>query len=108
VAQYFSNVSTELSISVDNEVNTASNPIEVGPNALLWYNNTGAAISWLNDLSEVIEWSSTGSPITGFVVFPPIPIAQNGVLLGFTVTTTCPDVSILGLSLAPQIEQYRG
>ena len=108
VAQYFSNVSTELGISIDNEIASNSNPIAIGPNVLVWYNSSQANIAWLNNVNVPIEWSSSGSPTSGFVVFPPIQTAQNGVLLGFTVTTTCPDVAILGLSLSPQIEQYRG
>ena len=108
VAQYFSATSPDLTVSIDNETGQSTTPVLIGPAVVVWTNSAEEVASWTNNASAPAVWTAAGSGTTGFIVFPPTAVSQNGVLLGLTVSTNCSDMSILGMSLSPQIEQYRG
>jgi hypothetical protein len=54
----------------------------------------------------------TISPQTGnnadVAIFPPQAVAQNGTMLGITLTTMAADMTLLILALGPTVTQYRG
>jgi hypothetical protein len=108
VAKYYSDTSPDLLVSIDNETGPSSTSVDLMPNTATWLNNSEQSVTWINSSNVTVEWLVTGPATQGFVVFPPTAIGQNGVLLGFTATTNCPDMAILGLSMSPQIPQFRG
>jgi hypothetical protein len=107
IFQYYSAVSTNLTISIDNETSTAQNSITFNPIALLmtWKNNIGGVITWKNNASATMTWSYFGK---GFTVSPPDAIGQEGALIGITVQTQAQDMAIVSMKIAPIVEAYRG
>ncbi len=103
--QYYSGDSTSLTISIDNENSSATNVSALNPLSATWENNIGAIATWTNNAAQVASWFISGS---GFTVFSPAAIGQNGVLLGLTVETNAADMAIVSMKIAPQLIAYRG
>ncbi len=82
-----------LSIAIDNETATASPIVTVPVSAGgIWYGAGGAIGSWTGAGGAPGNWGGNG-----LNVFGPIPTAQNGRLLGYTVTTSASDMALLSL-----------
>lgn len=103
--RYYSAVSPELRISVDNEISSAETEFDLGPLNMEWTNNVGAPIVWSNSTPTVFVWTSAQE---GIIVLDPTAVAQNGVLSGLTVQTEAADMAIIQLMLGNQIGLYRG
>ena len=103
--QYYSNLSPELNVTIDNE--TSGSPITLDPSSgseLLWYNSSGGLITWTSNVGALI-WTRTG---TGIAVLQPTAIAQNGALLGLTLQTQAADMAVLSMAIGYEPMQYRG
>lgn len=105
VLKYYSNTSPNLTISIDNETNSATNVSSFNPLTISWINNTGGAINWVNIFVTPIVWFSSG---TGFTIIPPDAIGQNGALIGLTVETQAADMAIVSMKIALLQLAYRG
>lgn len=105
VLKYYSDVSADLTISIDNETNSASKVLDFNPLTLTLFNNVGNEIVLTNNIGGVITLLSAG---TGFTVIPPDAIGQNGALIGLTVTTQAADMAIVSMKIAPLQLAYRG
>lgn len=105
LAQYFSPLSPELDISIDNETGSSPTTYNVGANPVSWIDNSNEAVTWENNSLATVGWISTSN---GIVVFPPQAVAQVGALLGLTVETDAADMALISLMVAPQIAGYRG
>jgi hypothetical protein len=79
VVNYYSSLSPELDVGIDNENGTAiTNPVPTGP---------------------------VGS---GPIVFAPDAVGQSGALVGITLSTSAADMAIVSLSVQSDIQAYRG
>jgi hypothetical protein len=102
--QYYSPNSPDLTISVDSEFGPSSIVQSDVFNVMTWTNNTGGTISWTNNADEPIVWFSS----VGVGVLPPTAVAQQGTLLGLTVSTEAADMAILSMAIGAEAMQYRG
>ena len=105
LAIYYSLLSPNLTVSIDNESGQSPLTLPIGPGILTWTNNSGQPITWTNSLLQVITWFSAGN---GIVVFPPQAVGQVGVLTGLTFETNCPDMALISAMLQDEIVGYRG
>jgi len=104
-AYYYSDLSPELNVTIDNETGGQSQVVNLGPNLFVWTNNTGGTISWTNNTGGAIVWGNSG---VGVVIFPPTAVAQQGVLTGLTITTNAADLALISVTIQPEVVQYRG
>ena len=102
--EVFSTLNANLNISVDNEIASASQTTTLVGSIAIWTNNASFVVTWLVGAS-VVTWSAGG---TGVVVLPPTGVAQQGTLLGLTVTTMAADISVISLALGADVWGYRG
>jgi hypothetical protein len=103
--KYYSSGTPNLTISIDNETDSATNTTVVNPLALIWKNNTGGVIAWTNNSAQAITWFTAG---TGFIVTAPEAVGQNGVLIGLTVKTRADDMAIVSMKVTVNQLAYRG
>jgi hypothetical protein len=83
-------------IALDNGVSdTVSSFVQTSP-AAIWKNNGGLVVSWLNNSSVVVPWTRPGLVVTGYAA------TQPGSLLGFTLQTQAPDMTVLSVSAVVQ------
>jgi hypothetical protein len=105
LAYYYAFDGDGLNVSIDNEANSNLNNLIIGPQGIEWTNSIDQDVQWENSLGSPVGWGATGTLVT---VFPPTAIAQNGTLLGFTVSTTASDMALVFLAMGVQEWQYRG
>lgn len=105
VLKYYSNVSPDLTISIDNETDQATNTSSFNPLTIRWFNNTGADLTWKNSSNVTIVWYSSGA---GFTIIPPDAVGQNGTLIGMTITTDAEDMAIVSMKITSENMAYRG
>lgn len=105
LAQYFSALSPDLTISIDNEFGQSSEQVALTPNEMTWTNNVGQTMVWTNNVGSTMTWFALGA---GVVVMAPQAVGQQGVLAGFTVETTAADMALISLAMDSKIAQYRG
>jgi hypothetical protein len=105
VLQVFQSQATSVTVSIDSEHGPTAYTIPAAVGSLLWTNNSGGLISWTGAGGGAMAWTGAGGSI---VVLPPLAVGQNGVLLGFTLTTNASDLSLLGLSTMAADVQFRG
>lgn len=103
--QYFAFNEPDLSVSIDNETESAENDIVTGPATIQWVNNAAADANWVNNAALPALWRGQG---VGIAVFEPTQGGQQGVYIGLTVTTECDDMALIQFALAPEIAAYRG
>ena len=105
LAYYYSQAGGTLTINIDNEDSSAPYQITGTPGVVTWLNNANASVSWLNNSSIVITWTNGAG--TGVFVIEPIAVAQQGALVGFTVTTNAADMAIISLSVFAEFWQNK-
>jgi hypothetical protein len=105
LAYYYAFDGDGLNVSIDNEANSNLNNLIIGPQGVEWTNSLDQDVQWSNSLGDPVGWGATGTLVT---VFPPTSVAQNGTLLGFTVSTTASDMALVFLAMGVQEWQYRG
>jgi len=103
--EIFSTLDASLNISVDNEITSASQTTTLVGAVATWTNNADAIVTWFSGAS-VVTWFVVGN--TAVAVLSPSSIAQQGVLLGLTVTTMAADISVISLALGADVWGYRG
>jgi hypothetical protein len=108
-AVIYNNADTpNLTLTLDNETSGASQTLALSPNPVTWINSATEDddILWVNsDIPGEVSWNGSAA---GIVVFPPTAVAQNGTMLGLTVYTNCPDMTLLEMVIGLNVTQYRG
>jgi hypothetical protein len=102
---FFSTINPNVSVSIDNENSGSAKVITITPLGVTWTNNVGVIATWTNNVGATADWFSSGNVVTAMA---PDAIGQNGVLLGFTLTTSAADMAIISMKLAPLLVAYRG
>lgn len=109
IVQLFTNTNTAVTVKIDNEHNVANQasytPNYLATGVMTWTGLAGAALTWTGLAGAVLTWRSAG---VGLVPFEPTAVSQNGILTGFTVQTSCPDLALVILKMAPEAIDYRG
>jgi hypothetical protein len=103
--QYYIPISSNLTISIDNETetNAADSEVVVATAVLMnWTTQTGAVMNWTTQTGAAMVWQAAG-----IGVVKPQAIGQTGVLTGMTATTNCADMAIISLMIGDQIEATR-
>jgi hypothetical protein len=103
IAYYYNPSSAVLAVFIDNETSQEAGPYNIAATGMTWVNNLGQPMNWVNNLSQPMTWSSTG-----YAIFPPEAIGQQGVLTGLTAQTSSADMSIVSLALQDEVVGYRG
>ena len=103
--QYYSAVTPNLEILIDNEMNSQDYIIPLSPNAVTWFNNSESVVSWVNNSSAPVTWVGSGNSYT---VLGPYAVGQQGVLTGFTVKTFAQDMAIVSMMIHDTLVGYRG
>lgn len=102
-AQYYSAVSPDLTISIDNETSASSSTVGLAPTIMKWTTQTGAAMVWTTQTGALMVWRASG-----IAIIDPTSITQNGTMLGFTATTQAEDMALIMLVADVKLTQYRG
>ena len=104
ILQYYNPASPNVVVTIDNETQNAGNQYTVSsPVTASWTTQTGAAMNWTTQTGQPMVWQATGIGVIG-----PTAIAQQGVLTGMTITTSCADMAIISMMMHDEIWQYRG
>lgn len=61
-----------------------------------------------NQYANQQPYTITGPAVAGYFVTPPQAIGQQGILTGFTITTTAPDMALISSKIAADLVGYRG
>ena len=104
ILQYYNPASPNVVVTIDNETQTNGNQYTVSsPVTASWTTQSGAAMNWTTQTGAAMVWQATGIGVIG-----PTAIAQQGVLTGMTITTSCADMAIISMMMHDEIWQYRG
>lgn len=102
-AQYYSNVSPDLTVQIDNETGASSSTASLAPAQVTWRTATGAVMNWTTQSGAAMNWTAAG-----IAIIPPTAVGQNGVMLGFTAKTNCADMALIMLAMDIKLTQFRG
>jgi len=130
MVQYNAASTQPLTVTLDNGSTSITTSAPITPPGLTWTNNSGqpitwtgnaaSAASWTNNSLASITWTGVGgfalswtglaaTPMTwysgGQSVFGPLAVSLSGALLGLTVSTASPDLSIMSLTLVETVRQ---
>jgi hypothetical protein len=105
--QAFSGATITLTISIDSEKGSSPKAVTLTPFTVIWSNNTSATVVWTNNAAVVVVWTSGGGN-GGIIALPPNNCSQNGVLVGFTLSTNAADLAIISLATMPVPVGYLG
>jgi hypothetical protein len=111
VAQYYNLNSRNVNLYVQSEnansVGGNANQTLVPPenSAMNWTTQGGRVMNWTTAGGLVMNWQ-TSQP--GIIVFDPVTVGQQGILLGFTLETNAADMAWISTMLADALWSYRG
>jgi hypothetical protein len=112
VAQYYSQNNVDVNLFVQSENASsiggfASKVLVPSPGNLQmnWTTLGGTPMVWTTQGGRQMIWTTTA---VGITVFSPASIAQQGVLLGFTLETTAADMAWITTAMADALWSYRG
>ena len=105
LARVFGAQTAALTVSVDSEYGASAVTVALAPLVANWVNNAGVPAIWTNNAGAIVIWSN-GADAT--LVWPPEACAQNGALMGLTISTNAADVSLISVSVMPVDVGYRG
>lgn len=103
--QYFTGDASSLDISIDSEFGRSDVTMPIAPLNVVFHNNSGDAVSWVNISADPLSFVTANS---GIQVLPPQATAQQGALVGFTLQTQASDIAIISLATASIPVGYRG
>src|SRR5262249_34914400 len=96
-------VDDALAVLIDNEnargTGTAETVVQPIMNGT-WFGLGGAVGVWFGPGGVIGSWPTSGN---AGLVFGPIPIGQNGRMLGFTVQTRASDIGLMSMTLSEQV-----
>lgn len=103
--QYYDPRSPNITVSIDNELSSDSNPYTVtSPITMNWTTAGGIPMNWTTQTATPMVWQASG---IGIGAFGPIAIGQQGVLTGFTASTNCADMAIVSMMIHDEIGQTK-
>lgn len=102
-AQYYSAVSPDLTVSIDNETGASQSTSSLQPTVMTWKTQSGAIMNWTTQSGAVMVWRASG-----IAIINPTAVTQNGVMLGFTATTMAEDMALIMLVADVKLPQFRG
>ena len=105
MAYYYANDKVPLNVAIDSEVSSYNSELNIEASVLNWVNQSGTALPWINASGEAVTWYAAG---TGLQIFPPTAIAQNGTVLGLTVSTIASNMAVIFVVLGAEPQAYRG
>ena len=105
MAYYYANDGVPLKVAIDSEISSYQAALNIEAGILTWVNASGASLPWVNESAQALTWYTAG---IGIQIFPPTAIAQNGAVLGFTVSTTASDMAVIFIVLGAEPQAYRG
>jgi len=107
--QLFTTEDTDIVVKIDNEhgpiLESSYTPEYEAVHPMTWTGLGGLPLTWTGLNGDTLSWLTAG---IGLVPFRPTAVSQNGVFIGFTATTTCPDLALVMLKMAPEVVGYRG
>jgi hypothetical protein len=104
LAQYYDPSSPSLTITIDNENQTnGAQYVVSAARTANWTTANGSAANWTTQSAQPSIWQ-----LAGIGAFGTTQIAQNGVLIGETITTNCADMALISTMMTEEIVQYRG
>ena len=112
VAQYYDLNSPNVNLYVQSENAGATGgvanqtlvpPLDNSP--MNWTTTGGLAMRWTTLGGEPMVWLTSGP---GTIVFNPVSVGQQGVLLGFTLETNSADMAWISAMIGDAIWSYRG
>jgi hypothetical protein len=112
IAQYYNLTDPNVNLYVESEDaasfggNSQKVLVPTNDNSLMtWTTEGGTPMVWTTTGGIPMIWSTIGA---GIVVFDAQSIAQQGVMLGFTLETSCADMAWVSAMVAPAVWSYRG
>lgn len=106
IVNFISNSGASLNVTIDNESSSSQAYTFTLPQGVVsWVNNVGASVTWQNNLSQTVTWINGNA---GIFVLPVIAVAQQGSLLGMTISTSAADAELVSMTLVPELWEYRG
>jgi len=85
-----------FNIALDNGVTGTSTTFVQASPVVVWTNASGATVTWINASSAVVAWARAGLVVTGYAA------TQPGSLIGMTVQTQAPDMTVISVSAVVQ------
>ena len=107
LAQYYSFLSANVTVDIDTEkplVDSVVKTVALGPDTVIWTNNTAQVVVWTNNASQVVTWFTSGA---SFSLSKPIAIGNVGTLLGMTIRTFAADMALISAALQPKMASNR-
>lgn len=89
-----------ITISIDTEFGSGATINEAAFFSAKWLNNSGNTVTWFANGNLVATWLAGG-----FVIFGPDIVNTSGRLMGMTVTTSAPDITLVSLTTVAQQEK---
>ena len=97
-----SGTGTAINFCLDTPVNSICVQATFGA-SVAWENDSFVVVQWVNSTAATITWVSQNNPINYFET----DISQAGELIGFTVTSSSSNVTLIETSALPQVLQVR-
>lgn len=107
LAQYYNFLSANVTVDIDTEKPLSSSIVQsvvLGPNTVLWTNDTAQVVAWTNDSSQPVTWYTSGA---SYALSKPIAIGNVGTLLGMTIRTNAADMALISAALQPKMAANR-
>jgi hypothetical protein len=105
IVQYFSSLAPEVDVSIDTDAGSSPVVVALVPNISAWFTIGGLVSTWLTLGGQPSTWISPGGV---FSVSEPAAVGESGVLIGFTLTTSAADMSLVSAMIQPAIAGNRG
>jgi hypothetical protein len=105
IIQYNGVLSPNFTVTIDNEVSSATYVIVPPTTGMTWTTQNGTVMNWTTAGALAMTWTTSQ---IGLRTFGPQAVGQNGTMLGFTAQTVAADAALVSLMMDDQITQYRG
>jgi len=107
VTQYYSQLSPQLTVAIDNEVLSNTSALSIGPLNATWFTAAEITAIWQTVSSGAATWQIAGG--SSLTVAPVEAITQNGNFIGMTISTQAADMALVSAATAiDDVVQYRG
>ena len=103
---FYNLASSTLNVSIDNENGSAAaTPVPTSVGSVTLVNIHAVAVVLTNTFGAAVLLYNSGA---GIVVFQPNAVAQQGHLMGLTLSTNCADMAIISMAVDFGVYQYDG
>ena len=106
ILKYYDFRSSNLTVSFDNEIGSTIQTLAPTANAAIWTTPGGATSTWTTVSSAISTWLAGGGG--ALTVLAPDAVGEQGILTGFTITTSCADMAIVSAMIQDSMAGYRG